>query len=130
MSNIFKTIRHLFLLFAGLALISHMIIPHDHHFSFPENGMKDSCPVQGERSDHHPILPGHCSACNDLAAEKFSPVIIRQYCQVGFATVIWFPDYIIPGLHIFQTVLPASDMPFQQIYIPDFFPFRAPPSFS
>jgi hypothetical protein len=129
-SRIFKSIRLLFLLFAGMALLFHMIIPHDHHFSCPESGVRDSCPVQNERSDHHPLLPGHCHAFNDLAAEKFSPVIIRQYNQYGIATIIWLPDYIIPGVHISPTILPASDKPFQQIFIPDLFPFRGPPVIS
>jgi hypothetical protein len=107
-----------------------MIIPHDHHYSFSENGMKDSCPLSNERHGHHPLLPGHCHAFNDLAAEKFSPFINGHCTQTGFATVIWFPDYIIPGLQISHAVLPSSDKPFQQISIPDLFPFRAPPSLS
>ena len=129
-SRIFKSIRLLFLLFAGAALVFHMLIPHDHHFSFQESGVKDSCPAGNERSDHHPLFPEHCYAFNDLAAEKFSPFIIRQNNQSGFATIIWFPDYIIPGLHISPAVLPASDKPFQQILIPDLFPFRGPPVIS
>jgi hypothetical protein len=129
-SRIFKSIRLIFLLLAGLALVSHTIIPHDHHFSCPVTGVKDSCPAENERSDHRPLFPGHCHAFNDLAAEKFSNVVIRHHNHSGFATIIWLPDYIIPGVHISQTVLPASDKPFQQIFITDFFPFRAPPAHS
>ena len=129
-SSIFKSIRLLFLLFAGVAVISHMIIPHDHHFSYPESGVKDTCPIENERSGHHPLFPGHCHAFNDLSSENFPPVIIRQHNQDGIVTIIWFPDYIIPGVHISQTVLPASDKPFQQIFIPDLFLFRGPPSIS
>jgi hypothetical protein len=129
-SRIFKSVRLIFLLFAGLALVSHIIIPHDHHFACTVSGVKDSCPAGDERSDRHPLIPGHCHAFNDLAAEKFSHVVIRLYNHSGFATIIWFPDYIIPGVHISQTILPASDKPFQQILIPDLFPFRGPPSIS
>lgn len=130
-NRIFKSLRHIFLLFAGVVIISHLIIPHDHHFSIQNNSLKDSCQMPDEKSGRHPLLPAHCYAFNDLTAEKSTPLkIIRQLDQTGFATVIWFPDYLIPGQHISQTVLPASDKPFQQIYITDFFPFRAPPCLS
>lgn len=125
-----KSIRNHFLLLAGFVIITHMIIPHDHHMSFPESGIKDNCPVSDKKTDHHPLIPSHCYAFNDLAAEKFTPVIIRQFDQIGFAAVIWYPDYIIPGEHLSQTVLPSSEKPFQETYVPDLFPFRAPPLFS
>ena len=129
-NRLFKSIRLLFLLFAGVAMVSHTIIPHDHHFSCSEGGVKDTCPVENERSGHHPLFPGHCHAFNDLAAEKFIPINIRLDIQNAFVTVIWYPDYIIPGVQISQTSLPAFDKPFQQIFVTDFFPLRAPPSIS
>jgi hypothetical protein len=129
-SRIIKSVRLLFLIFAGAALFSHMIIPHDHHFTCPVSGAKDYCPAGNERSDHHPLFPGHCHAFNDLAADKFSHVVIRQYNHSGFAAIVWFPDYVIPAVHISQTVLPSSDKPFQQVFIPELFPFRGPPAIS
>jgi hypothetical protein len=113
-----------------MVMAAHMIIPHDHHFSYPESGVQDFCPAENGRSGHHPLFPVHCHAFNDLAADKFSPVAIPQHNPDGITTIIWLPDYIIPAITISQTVLPASDKPFLQIIIPDLFPFRAPPSVS
>jgi hypothetical protein len=113
---------------AGMVIIGHMVIPHDHHLSLMESGLKDFCPVSDDRSGHHPLFPSHCHAFNDLAAEKFTPIIIEQDNQPGLATVIWSPDYVIPLLRLTQTVLPPTDKPFADISIPDLFPFRAPPS--
>ena len=107
-----------------------MIIPHDHHFTYPESRAKDFCPSDNERSGHHPLFPVHCHAFNDMAADKFSPVAIPQHNQNGITTIIWLPDYIIPGVQLSQTILPASGKPLYQIFVPDLFPFRAPPSIS
>jgi hypothetical protein len=91
-------------------------------------GQKDTCPVSDERPGGHHGFPVHCHAFNDLAAEKFSPVIIKKNFQSSFASVIWLPGYIMPEIHLSQTVPSDSGKPFSDIYIPDFSPFRAPPS--
>jgi hypothetical protein len=107
-----------------------MIIPHDHHLSGPVNGLKNSCHLSHERSHHRPFFPAHCHAFNDLAAEKFSPVILNHDTQTSFASIIWYPDYIFPALHISLTFIEDSGRSFLDIYIPDFSPFRAPPTAS
>jgi hypothetical protein len=126
--KIIKTIRAFLLILAGLAIVVHMIIPHDHHLSGPLNGMKEQCPLSQQKPDHHPVFPGHCHAFNDLAAEKFSPVIVKQENQTSFAAVIWYPGYIFPGLHLIQTIPenPGDTLP--DIYLPDFALLRAPPA--
>jgi len=124
---IIKSMRIFFLLLARLAIVAHTIIPHDHHLSGPDNGQKDSCPLSNEKSDHLPIFPLHCHAFNDLAAEKFSP-IIKQEIQTGFISLVWLPDYIIPEVNLLQTTPLDSGKPFPDIYVPDYYPFRAPPS--
>jgi hypothetical protein len=123
-----KYIRSIVLLLAGMALVSHMLIPHDHHLSGLANGSNESCPVQRERSDHHPFFPAHCLAFNDLAAEKFSPVIIKEHSQTSFVSIVWRPVYIAPGLILSHKLVEISGKPFPDNPLSDFSQFRAPPS--
>jgi hypothetical protein len=126
--KVIKYIRSLFLLVAVLALISHAIIPHDHHIAGYMNGFNESCPLSGERSDHHPFFPAHCHAFNDLAAEKTSPVIIKEQSQTSFVSVVWRPVYIVPCLIHSHKLVEISGKPFPDNPVSDFSPFRAPPS--
>jgi hypothetical protein len=125
-----KSIRAFFLLLAAMTVVVHMVIPHDHHLSGSAGGQKNSCHSSNERSHHRPLFPAHCHAFNDLAAEKFTPLIIKQETQTSFASIIWYPDYIVPDIHLSLLVIESSWKPFPDIYIPDFSPFRAPPSVS
>lgn len=126
--KVIKSIRAFSLLLAGMAIVVHMIIPHDHHLAATVIGVKESCPFSQHKSEHHPFFPAHCHAFNDLAAEKFTPFIVKLESQTSFVSIIWRPDYIIPVLHILQKAFEKSAKPFPEIYIPDFSPFRAPPS--
>jgi hypothetical protein len=125
---VIKLIRAFFLLLAALAMTAHMIIPHDHHMACQVNGFKDSCHLSHEKSNHHPFFPAHCHAFNDLAAEKFPPLIVKQAAQTSFASIIWSPDYYQPGLNLSQKITDNSGKPFPEIYIPGFSFLRAPPS--
>ena len=127
---VIKSIRACFLLYAGLAIVMHMIIPHDHHLTGPVNGLKESCTLSHEKAGHHPLFPAHCFAFNDLAADRCSPVILRQETQTSYASVIWHPNYALPGLTLSITIIESTGKPFPDIYIPDFSPFRAPPYIS
>jgi hypothetical protein len=70
MSRFFRSISVFLLLLAGLVIVVHQIIPHDHHTYELAAGHDDSCPYSDSRSDHHPVFPVHCHAFNDLASEK------------------------------------------------------------
>jgi hypothetical protein len=124
------SIRAFSLLLAALAVVVHMVIPHDHHLPGMAGGLKNTCHVSHERSHHRPLFPAHCHAFNDLAAEKFSPVIIKQETQTSFASIVWYPDYILPDLHLSLLIFESSGKTFPDIYIPDFSPLRAPPALS
>jgi hypothetical protein len=127
---VIKSIRAFFLLLAALAMVAHMVIPHDHHLAGQVSGLKDSCDLSHEKSQHHPLFPAHCHAFNDVAAEKFPPLIVKHIAQTSFAAVIWSPEYIQRGCHLSQKVTDNTGKPFPEIYIPGFSRFRAPPSFS
>jgi hypothetical protein len=103
-------------------------IPHDHHLSGSSYGFAESCPLSRGGSEHHPKFPSHCHAFNDLAVEKISTVIIKQLSQTSFVSVVWRPVYIVPGLILSQKIVEISGKPFPDIPVPDFSPFRAPPS--
>jgi hypothetical protein len=127
---VIKLIRTFILLFAGLAIVMHMIIPHDHHLTVPVNGLKESCAMSHEKTGHRPFFPEHCHAFNDMAADRLAPVIVRLETQTSYASVIWKPDSSLPGLNVSFTIIENTGKPFPDIYIPDFSPFRAPPFMS
>ncbi|MBK9391897.1 MAG: hypothetical protein IPN68_17525 [Bacteroidetes bacterium] len=68
MSRIFKYTSIIFSWVACIALVAHLIIPHDHHSadSFPEQDNK--CPAENNHS--HNGIPVHCHAFNDLCSGK------------------------------------------------------------
>lgn len=107
-----------------------MIIPHDHHLTGPTNGLKESCALAHEKSDHRHSFPFHCRVFNDLAADKFSPVVVRLVTQTRNVSVIFHSDHILQGLNLLLAVKENTGKPFPDLYIPDFSPLRAPPSMS
>jgi hypothetical protein len=127
---VIKLIRAIFLLYAGLAIVLHTIIPHDHHLTGPVTNLKESCPISHERSVHHPVFPGHCYAFNDLAADRFSQVIVRLAIPTSYAFIIWHPGHPPAGLNLSVSIIENTGKPFPDIYLPDFSPFRAPPYLS
>jgi len=126
-SRIIKSIRDYFLVIAGLAIIVHLVIPHDHHISGTVSGQKDNCPVSGEKPDHHHGFPLHCHAFNDLAAEKFSPPILKKSFQYNFFCILWVQSNTLTELLLSHTISPESGKPLQDIHLPGFAPLRAPP---
>ena len=128
MSRVFKSVRVFVLLLAGLAISAHMIILHDHHLADQINGQKDSCPATDGKSGHHTGLPVHCHAFNDLAAGKLSSLVLKKNIHSGFSTIIWFPAYRVNELHGSRIAIHSPRKPFPDIYIPDYSPFRGPPS--
>ena len=128
--RIFRLIRSFCLLAAGLTLMAHNIIPHDHHLTGTDNGERESCPVSEERQHHHPHFPAHCHAFNDLAAEKFTPVVAKNDTGNSFAAVIWLPEEIIHRICLTQTSLYTFPVTIQEIQIPESSHLRAPPYIS
>ena len=127
--KVIKSLQAFLLLLAGLAIIAHVAIPHDHHLSVPVSGLKESCTLSHKKSDRHPVFPAHCHAFNDLAAEKFSRFTVKQETLSGFVSVIWRPENITARLHLSQTIVETTGKPFPDISVTDFSPFRAPPVF-
>ena len=76
MKQQYKNIFSLLLLIAGLVLLSHSVIPHDHHYDV-------ACDT--EHHDHHDTdheSPMHCHFLNDVAFDdvvlSFNPIFIKD----------------------------------------------------
>jgi hypothetical protein len=128
MRKIVKNIPAYFTLIAGLAIIGHMLIPHDHHLAGSEPGQKESCPVSKDKTGHHSGFPLHCHAFNDLASEKaimFS--LIRNVLNSGLIT----SDFTVTSelIHCNITVFNIFE-PFLDSCFLDLSCLRAPPSMS
>jgi hypothetical protein len=128
MSKLIKKIPAFFTLIAGLAIIGHMLIPHDHHLAGSEPGQKESCPVSKDKTGHRSGFPLHCHAFNDLASEKaiiFS--LIKHVLSAGLITDA-FPD-TFKLIYCNIKVINISE-PFRDSCLLDLSCLRAPPSLS
>jgi hypothetical protein len=130
MRKLFKNISVFSLWLACLAIVSHMIIPHDHHLSESIASQDDACPVSDDNSGHKTGLPIHCHALHDLTSEKPSKVqnlrllqnSVFEYCDRSDVTIckIQFPGIILIDL----------PEPFFDSYLSELSPLRGPPSVS
>jgi hypothetical protein len=113
---------------AGITLVAHLILPHDHHNSEYFPNQNNDCPVENQNNDHKHGLPIHCHAFNDLAIEKtgkFIPVdrtphfISDLYCESELQS-----KHVKTGKRILYNYT-------EQVYnfhLVEFFRLRAPPS--
>jgi hypothetical protein len=81
-TRIIKSLQIIFLFLAVSILNAHMIIPHDHHQADSDLCSETSNPVSKTGSQHHPGMPGHCHAFNDLAFGKANSYLINKQIPV------------------------------------------------
>jgi hypothetical protein len=126
-SRIFKNISVCFLWVAIVAINAHMIIPHDHHDVESTVSQESTCPASNDNSNHHPVFPVHCHACNDLSSEKAVVLMVFRNIECKY--------YVTPSLFDLtafklQTTrinfFEFTRLPFKS-YIPDLSLLRAPP---
>jgi len=87
-TRILRNFGVLLLSLAALALVGHMIIPHDHHLVDSDALQEGTCPAPNNSTQHHNGLPFHCHAFNDLATEKvISYFILRNTQSRDFVTL-------------------------------------------
>jgi hypothetical protein len=128
--NFVKNISVFSLWLACLAIVAHMIIPHDHHLSESVAGQDDTCPVSDNKTGHKTGLPIHCHALHDLTSDKVSKVQnLRVVPNIVFESSIWSDittsKIQFPGITIIY--LPE---PFFDAYLPDLSLLRGPPAIS
>ncbi len=123
-----KHITSLSMWLAVLAMLAHMVIPHDHHISETFSDQKQNCPASHHQNGEKPEFPVHCHAFNDLASEKPRSFHISQNITEGFVAPAILPD----NLAVEPQVSPASFFDFQTPVSGSYFHrkylSRAPPS--
>lgn len=95
MSRIGKKIPLYMLWLASMALIAHMVIPHDHHISGSFSTEEERCPESNNKTSHHPGIPVHCHAFNDLASEKAKTYHILHDFENEYIALPATPDDLI-----------------------------------
>jgi hypothetical protein len=126
---ILRKIPAMFLFIAGVAIMAHMIIPHDHHISDSFISQDDACPASTEQSHQKSGIPVHCHVCNELTCEKASVLVaVRCIDSHNLSAHKIFDQselkvhFVESGIYDFVTVsFKGVDSEFSSL--------RAPPSF-
>ena len=128
MSKIIKYIPVFSLWLAGLALVGHLIIPHDHHLAESSVNQEETCPVSNDNSGNHHGFPVHCHAFNDIAAEKavVFPLLKKNHSDNNSITCPLNAFGIEPG--VFQNTVSDTYRSFPDSYLLEYSSLRAPPS--
>lgn len=131
MSKVFKNIAVFSLWLAGLVIMAHLAIPHDHHSDCSVFSKENECHADNTKLPvKAPAFPIHCHALNDLTFEKASVIIVvhNDYVACDLFTVSLFDSAIstldLPGIKIKDFPKPILETDFLRLS-----PFRAPPSF-
>jgi hypothetical protein len=74
-SKVFKNIAVFSLWLAGLVIIAHLLIPHDHHSDCSVFNKENDCHADNTKLPvKSPAFPLHCHALNDLTFEKTATI--------------------------------------------------------
>jgi len=112
---------------AGIALVAHLIIPHDHHNTEYVPGQNKECPVENQNHHQKHGFPIHCHAFNDLAAEKVVKYNSGEKNQNFFTDFICESDLYITKVSAGINIYCNYTEPFPSFILTDFFRLRAPP---
>ena len=131
MSRVLKNIAVFSLWLAGLVIIAHLMIPHDHHSECSVFNKENQCHADNTKVPvQSPVFPIHCHALNDLTFEKASVILIvhNDLTTCDLFTVSFLDSAIsaldLPGIKIREFPKPLLETDFLRLS-----PFRAPPSF-
>jgi hypothetical protein len=114
--------------FAGLALITHLLLPHDHHIADTFSNQDENCPASNEKSHHHPGFPVHCHAFNELTSVKAIIYFVSKYIQDDNISTGDCPDSFTFSLPVSGVKITNNPIPVPASYLPGLSPLRAPPS--
>jgi hypothetical protein len=129
---IFKSLKKIIpvsvLWLACIAIVVHMIIPHDHHPSDLSADQDGSCPVSDNSAGHRTGFPIHCHALHDLASEKAVIYQIISIVQQEYFIIINSPE--LSETHFLISDESAIDRkePLSEICFLEHSSLRAPPS--
>jgi hypothetical protein len=130
MRKLRKNIPVLFLWLASLAMVAHMVIPHDHHLAESTTSDDESCPASENKNGHKTGFPVHCHAFNDLNADKARPIQISQNVHENTLLFYIISNTSIADLPVSGEGLTDLDKPLFNYITLDLSLLRAPPVFS
>ena len=131
MSKVLRNIAVFSLWLAGLVIIAHLMIPHDHHSDCSVFNKENQCHADNTKIPlKAPVFPIHCHALNDLTFDKASVtlVVYNDFPTCDLFTHC-FVDTNIPKSALSFISIKDSQNPLLETDFLRLSPFRAPPSF-
>lgn len=128
MRHFIKIIPVLSLWVACLALVTHLMIPHDHHLNEAYTPQEDSCPVSSEDAGHQHGLPVHCHAFNVSDSQRAVIYIFVKENQSDDVSSIEPHDALISGSGVCHTTFFGTCKLIPDSYLLELSSLRAPPS--
>jgi hypothetical protein len=128
MSKLIKYIPVFSLWLAGLALVTHLIIPHDHHLAEACANQEETCPVSDKNTGNHHGFPVHCHAFNDIASEKAIIFPLLKKNQSDNSSVTRQSNTLVIESGVFQKTIFDIYSSFTDSYLLEYSSLRAPPS--
>jgi len=123
-------IGRLFTFLAGLIILAHVVVPHDHHFDTTHSSAKESSCESSSQDENTENSYPHCHALNILVSEKANTSSLNQSLPEFFN---FFSPGIIVNLEI--PSVKTVTTPFfshQAIFLKQFFftaqSLRGPPA--
>ena len=129
MSKVLKNIAVFSLWLAGLVIIAHLLIPHDHHSDSGFNNGNDCHASNTGHPANSPGFPMHCHALNDLTFEKTSPIfVVHNNIPTCELFILNFVESAIPVSSFSYIKIKDFHKPLIETDFLRFSPFRAPPA--
>ncbi len=128
MSKAFKNIAIFTVWLAGLVIIVHLIIPHDHHDESSVINKEVPCAANSDHPHKSPAFPVHCHALNDITFEKTSPAFVADNIPVCDLFVLTHIDSVVLVLYSSVAKIRDYQIPLIKIDFLRLSPFRAPPT--
>lgn len=114
--------------FAGFVMVTHLLLPHDHHFADTFSNQDENCPVSNDKSHHHSGFPVHCHAFNDLTSGKAIIYFVSKYIQDDNISSGDYPDSFTFSLPVSEIKITNNPIQDPASYLPGLSLLRAPPS--
>ena len=127
MRKILRYKSKFFFWLAGIALIAHFAVPHDHHItdSFPDQNK--SCPAEKSGGEHQKGFPIHCYVLNDLTAEKAGKYIPCDKNQKFFTDLLSETEIHLNQVRADKSIHCKYIEPVINFLFADLYRLRAPP---
>lgn len=130
MNKVFKNIAVFSLWLAGLVIMAHLLIPHDHHSDSSVFNKDNECHAGNtSHPDKSPVFPMHCHALNDLTFEKTSSVIFVYNDIPAFDLfIVSLFDSVVPDIDLSRIKIKDFHKPLKETDFLRLSPFRGPPA--